>query len=196
MVDAYFWFPSEKYQDFSPINEQDGAKLSYWDSLTGTPLPHLSRWQPPRLVPYFPGESNARKLKPIGDFASSRNPYLISQNAANVLGDLFERHGSLYPVILEGASQAYFMFVCHTIVNCLDREKSRIKWSPIDPNDVAVVLEPAFHAKALGDNVIFAVPEVPHCYYVTNAFKERVKKAKLKGLKLSRSWFDSKPWYS
>ena len=122
----YQWFNPLylKYAEYGGKTEEDEAAIS-WDSpILGTPLPPLSQWKTPTLVQYI-GDRRIRKPRIIADAVSTGGIHLISQKAADALHDIWDKHATLYPVLLEDKpEEPYYMVVMHTVIDCLDREQS------------------------------------------------------------------------
>lgn len=196
MTDIFIWFASEKYQEYCSESDEINQQLLYFNKLLGKPLVPMEQWKPPTLVPFFPDNAKSKKSKPIGDFMRAGNPHIVSERAVSGLGEMFHKNGLLYPVSLNGSAEPHFMFVCSTVLDCLDHEKSKVKRSIVNPNEVTTVLEPVFKQDRVGGASIFMIPETQDLYYVTQEFKDKVAKLRLTGLMLSKRWFDPSPWYS
>ncbi len=144
---------------------------------------------PLNLEPGF-GGAKSQPVK-LGDvhclFGSAR---LFSERAVETLQ--LERTGSLFEADLKGRSEKFFWYWSTTIVDCLNHERT-LRSAP------HLVMEPAFHKGRVGDAEIFTVPDdqaFQFRIYVTEEFRDRIKKAKLKGFLLLRNTFDPKPWKS
>ena len=70
------------------------------------------------------GDRRIRKPRIIADAVSSAGIHLISQKAADALHDIWDKHATLYPVLLEDKPEDPYYMVVHTVIDCLDREKS------------------------------------------------------------------------
>lgn len=192
------WTGNDKYADYGGCTNTDERKMNWSDSLIGTALPSLSAWAPPRLTQYLGGGRKPRKPKPIGDAPGSGLCNLISQRAADALRDVWDRHALLYPVALDDAPEPYYMVVVQTVIDALDRERSvgnLQKYGPT-PDLFASIDEWVFHEDQLGDAVLFRLPDSKTAMYVTEAFRDRVVAAKLKGFCLKRSFWEEKPFIS
>jgi len=194
----YRWSHMSKYAGLTEADENNHdlfqfAPIPTWPKK----LPPKSEWQPLELV-VFEGEgSDRRRTAGLGDFIGACPAHVISEKAADALSDLWERYGELYPVLVKGYSDKFYVFYPTNVVDCLDYERSAYKGQGSERARFDVLLEFVFFEEAVGDNIIFTLPDHPHDkIYVTETFKERVKKAKLKGLQLDKKFFDPKPWKS
>ncbi|ASF45099.1 hypothetical protein [Methylovulum psychrotolerans] len=99
--------------------------------------------------------------------------------------------GRLFPVELQGRTEKFFWYWSTTIIDGLDNTLTKRHGS--------LVMEPVFLPERVGDAEIFTVPDDQRTQvrlYVNDVFKERIRKAKLKGFLLQRKEFDPKPWKS
>ena len=199
----YHWFNPLylKYAEYEGKTEEDEAAIS-WDSpILGTPLPPLSQWKTPTLVQYI-GDRRIRKPRIIADAVSTGGIHLISQKAADALHDIWDKHATLYPVLLEDKpEEPYYMVVVHTVIDCLDREKSigskafeeteRGQKGYFDSLGEWVMRE-----EEIGDNELFVLPDSNTEIYTTEAFKQRVLQAGLRGFGFVRYSYDDDPFIS
>jgi hypothetical protein len=190
---------SEKHAGYLGVSGEDERRLNWSDPIMGDPLVPLSAWNPPRLTQYLGQGKKKRKPKPLGDAPSSGELLLISQRAADALADIWQRHALLYPVMLDDADQPYYMVVVQTVVDeALDRKKSSGKLNTYggNPKHFVTLDEWVFDEKKLKGVEIFRIPDLKLAYYVTDAFKQRVIDAKLKGFCLKTRFWDDKPFIS
>jgi hypothetical protein len=195
---VFEWMRSEKYAGYLGINPADKDKMDWHPALPSSSLPPLSQWEPARLSQYLGEGKKSRKPKPIGDAPAAGLCNLISQRAADALRDIWDRHALLYPVVLDDAPEPYYMVVVQTVIDALDRERSvgkLQKYGPT-PNLFAVINEWVFREDQLGDAELFRLPDSKTAMYVTEAFKERVVAAKLKGFCFKRSFWEEDPFIS
>ena len=199
----YQWFNPLylKYAEYGGKTEEDEAAIS-WDSpILGTPLPPLSQWKTPTLVQYI-GDRRIRKPRIIADAVSTGGIHLISQKAADALHDIWDKHATLYPVLLEDKpEEPYYMVVVHTVIDCLDREKS-IGYKALEETERGqkgyfdLVDEWVMREEEIGDNQLFVLPDKKTIIYTTEAFKQRVLQAGLTGFCFVRYFDDDKPFIS
>ena len=200
----YQWFNPLylKYAEYGGKTEEDEAAIS-WDSpILGTPLPPLSQWKTPTLVQYI-GDRRIRKPRIIADAVSTGGIHLISQKAADALHDIWDKHATLYPVLLEDKpEEPYYMVVVHTVIDCLDREKS-IGSKALEETERGQkgyfdsLGEWVMREEEIGDNELFVLPDSNTEIYTTEAFKQRVLQAGLTGFGFAKTrYFDDEPFIS
>lgn len=143
---------------------------------------------PLRMIPSF-GEAKKQPTK-LGDlhcFMGSRR--LFSERAVDALS-LFST-GQLFPVELEGRDEKFYWYWSTTVIDCLDNSKTK--------RLMHLVREPVFLEDRIGDAEVFTTPDdqkFQFHLYVTESFREKIKKAKLKGFVLRTGASDPKPWKS
>lgn len=193
--------PYLKYASYLGKTEEDESAISWYSPALGTPLPPLSQWKTPTLVQYI-GDRRIRKPRIIADVVSSAGIHLISQKAADALHDIWDKHATLYPVLLEDKpEEPYYMVVVHTVIDCLDREKS-IGYKALEETERGqkgyfdLVDEWVMREEEIGDNELFVLPDKKTMIYTTEAFKQRVLQAGLTGFCFVRYFDDDKPFIS
>ena len=199
----YHWTsaPYLKYAEYGGKTEEDEAAISWYSPILGTPLPPLSQWKTPTLVQYI-GDRRIRKPRIIADAVSTGGIHLISQKAADALHDIWDKHATLYPVLLEDKpEEPYYMVVVHTVIDCLDREQS-IGSKALEETERGqkgyfdLVDEWVMREEEIGDNELFVLPDSNTEIYTTEAFKQRVLQAGLTGFCFVRYFDDDKPFIS
>ena len=199
----YHWTsaPYLKYAEYGGKTEEDEAAISWYSPILGTPLPPLPQWKTPTLVQYI-GDRRIRKPRIIADVVSTGGIHLISQKAAAALHDIWDKHAILYPVLLEDKpEEPYYMVVVHTVIDCLDREKS-IGYKALEETERGqkgyfdLVDEWVMREEEIGDNELFVLPDSNTEIYTTEAFKQRVLQAGLTGFCFVRYFDDDKPFIS
>ena len=88
---------------------------------------------------------------------------------------------SLLPATVNGAT--YFHLRRERSINCLDRERSRFKPFPSDPQRIMHIHHYAFTSRVPSEARFFCIPESGQLL-ATNAMVERLSAFKLKGLEL------------
>ena len=200
----YQWFNPLylKYAEYGGKTEEDEAAISWNSPALGKPLPPLSQWKTPTLVQYI-GDRRIRKPRIIADAVSTAGIHLISQKAADALHDIWDKHATLYPVLLEDKpEEPYYMVVVHTLIDCLDREQS-IGSKALEETARGqkgyfdTVTEWVMREEEIGDNELFVLPDSDTEIYTTEAFKQRVLQAGLTGFGFAKTrYFDDKPFIS
>lgn len=194
----YKWFnPSLKYAEYGGKTEQDNERI-LWDSpVLGKPLPPLEQWTTPTLVQYLNGR---KKLKKVTDCVGGSKNF-INQKAVDALSDIWDKHATLYPVILEDRpDEPYYMVVVHTVIDCIDREQSVGTINEFEDDERCgyfdLIREWVFREEEIGDNLMFVLPDNPAIIYVTEQFKQRVVDAGLKGFGFRKAFFDETAFIS
>ena len=148
------------------------------------------------------GDMRIRKPRIIADAVSTAGTHLISQKAADALHDIWDKHATLYPVLLEDKpEEPYYMVVVHTVIDCLDREKS-IGYKALEETDRGqkgyfdMVTEWVMREEEIEDNELFVLPDSNTEIYTTEAFKKRVLQAGLTGFGFVRYSYDDEPFIS
>lgn len=143
---------------------------------------------PLHMVPSF-GDA-PKQPTALGDFHcfhGSRR--LFSERAVEVLS--LADKGHLFPVILEGRDEPFYWYWSTCEVDCLDESRTKRVGRSVDV--------PAFFEDRIGAAEIFFTPDdrkFQQRLYVTESVKTKIKKAKLTGFRLARSFFDAKAWTS
>ena len=200
----YQWFNPLylKYAEYGGKTEEDEAAISWNSPALGKPLPPLSQWKTPTLVQYI-GDRRIRKPRIIADAVSTAGIHLISQKAADALHDIWDKHATLYPVLLEDKpEEPYYMVVMHTVIDCLDREQS-IGSKALEETERGQkgyfdsLGEWVMREEEIGDNELFVLPDSDTEIYTTEAFKQRVLQAGLTGFGFAKTrYFDDEPFIS
>ena len=193
--------PYLKYAGYIGKTEEDAEAIRWYSPILGKPLPPLSQWKTPTLVQYI-GDRRIRKPRIIADAVSTAGTHLISQKAADALHDIWDKHATLYPVLLEDKpEEPYYMVVVHTLIDCLDREKS-IGYKALEETARGqkgyfdTVTEWVMREEEIGDNELFVLPDSDTEIYTTEAFKQRVLQAGLTGYCFVRYFDDDEPFIS
>ena len=193
--------PYLKYASYLGKTEEDESAIAWNSPALGTPLPPLSPWKTPTLVQYI-GDRRIRKPRIIADVVSSARIHLISPKAADALHDIWDKHATLYPVLLEDKpEEPYYMVVVHTVIDCLDREKS-IGSKALEETERGQkgyfdsLGEWVMREEEIGDNELFVLPDSNTAIYTTEAFKQRVLQAGLTGFGFVRYSYDDEPFIS
>lgn len=191
--------PYEKYASYIGKSEKDEAAITWYSPVLGTPLPPLSQWETPTLVQFI-GENGNKIPKIISDCVSSSSIRLINQKAVDALKDIWDKHATLHPVILEDKADESYYMVVHTLIDCLDREK--FIGSKFDEQTergkkgyFTSIIEWVMCEEEIGDNELFVLPDKPTPIYLTETFKQRVLAAGLTGFGFTETrYFDDKPF--
>lgn len=173
--------------------------MSYWfvdealgRRLMGRDTGHVALPEPGDLpLRMEPSFGNAKdQPTEVGDFHRfSGARRLFSERAVDALS--LSRSGQLFPVELEGRDEQFYWYWSTTVVDCLDESRTKRLLG-----DLQV---PAFFEDRIYHAEVFTTPDdqkFQFHLFVTAAFKEKIKKAKLKGFVLRRGASDSKPWKS
>jgi len=140
-----------------------------------------------------------RRPKKKGDYHTGYgNIRLFSQRAVDALGDTLTKSGDLFPVRIENRDEPFYWYWCTTIIDCIDESKTKRGPPSNLPIERRLIMTPGFHLDRIGTHEIFVVPGQSRQFdmFITDAFRDRVAAAKLKGFKLGKGRFDPKPWIS
>lgn len=108
---------------------------------------------------------------------------MFSRRAVDALRDMLEPNGELLPVEHKGVKGNYFVYNVQTVSNALDVRKSDYQeYRPLD------IFSYAFIPEKLVGATVFMLPVGMTYLYVTTAFVERVKSAKLHGFGFDKVW--------
>lgn len=192
----YRWSHSSlKYAEYGGREKQDKASIRWYVPALGDPLPPLAQWRIPTLTQYI-GNGDKKSMRIIADCVSSSSINLISQKAADALKDIWDKHATLYPVILDDRpDEYYYMVVVHTVIDCIDREKSIGKRHDDDTKMgqkgyFCTISDWVMREEEIGDNSVFVLPDDPVIIYTTETFKERVIAAGLTGFGFAQRTYD------
>lgn len=146
----------------------------------------LSEWKIPTLTQYI-GNGDKKSSRIIADCVSSAAINLISQKAADLLKEFWDRHATLYPVILDDKpNEYYYMVVVHTVIDCLDREqsvgtKAREGTERGNKGYFNSIIEWFMREEEIGDNDLFVLPDSLSNIYTSEKFKQKVIEAGVTG---------------
>lgn len=194
----YRWTGAEGCADYVGKTAEDDSRLNWNDVFRGAPLPNVQDWESPTLIQHR-GESGQRPLRGVTDSSSSASSNIISELAAEKLQPFWERHATLYPVVLDDVpEQVFYLVVVNTEIDCLNRGESTGKLQNYGPTPslFAYVEEWVFDEDGVGENDIFTLPDSKTMIYVTERFKKSVSDADLRGFCLKRTFWDPDPWVS
>ncbi len=192
MAKVFIWQFTERYRVFEGVSDDDEFYLDYEE------LSNFSgKWEAPKLI----NADEKGRINKLGDFpATTGFAHLISENARKKLGSIFENYGNFLPVEIldDDVDEIFYLYKCTNIIDCLNVEKSKVKYSPFEPDDIVMIREPVFYEEKIPKNSFFVVPEnIGGNIYVSEGIKNEVKRFKLKGMVLIEKYFDEKkPWIS
>lgn len=183
----YNWYNmSLKYAQYEGTTAEYEAAISWNIAAIGTPLPPLSEWKIPTLTQYI-GNGDKKSSRIIADCVSSAAINLISQKAADSLKEFWDRHATLYPVILDDKpNEYYYMVVVHTVIDCLDREQS-VGTKALEGTErenkgyFDIIIEWIMREEEIGDNDLFVLPDDLSNIYTSEKFKQKVIAAGVTG---------------
>ncbi|CAM2064120.1 hypothetical protein SCOR_02055 [Sulfidibacter corallicola] len=168
----YHWYSGEKYAGYECADEEYGDKLLFRKVELD-----INSWIPPRLK-MGPGP---RKKGDCHIYPGLIPPWIIlSQRATLELEPFLKNAGDLLPVILEDRpDEPFFVFICRTVIDCLDTEKT-----------TDVLTKPIFQDDIKLESQVFSIPQAHMRNYVSNLFVEKVVEAKLRGFSFTREYMD------
>jgi hypothetical protein len=181
---------SDHFQTLALIDQSRGSSLvgdenyRYGKPLP-EPLPTISVAYETDLKELSPSQRRlARQGKlPKGDFPSLYGTEVIfSQRALEVLEPLVQGSVQIIPLHCE-EDQLYLIHIT-TVVDCLDRKRSEIKWlSGHEGEIVFQIRRNVFHGEGLIEKAIFKIPELFSSTFVSDRFKSIVEEHELQGLR-------------
>jgi hypothetical protein len=188
---VYQWSYSERFCVLESADEADQFKLSKFTDMTRLDSDFEI------LVRYVSDDKG--RIGEVADFAVTTGfTRVISESAFNVIGEILNRYGLVFPLRDVGSGRRWFLYRCNNVCDCLDREKSIMVETVVNGKQKVVLNKAAFHTEAIvGD--VFLIPELAcmgHQIFVTENFKSVIKKAKLKGLVLEAADMAGKQWVS
>lgn len=129
-----------------------------------------------------PSEYKDEVYKPIGDvFSIDTSSYIINEKAYNVLYPYLKNHSQIFQ--LKNEDKIFYVINVTDIIDCLDYDKSEIKYFP-SSGRIMGVKKYAFHNKKLKNAIIFKLPEFSkNVSYVTEEFKNVVEENYITGFK-------------
>ncbi len=184
----------DDYAAYSTVSDADRDRHGFLTDRVTLP----KKEEPPlRFCEGF-GTANP-KHKPMkkGDFhTASADIRLFSQRAIDVLGDVLTKSGELFPVSIADREEPFYWYWGTTVIDCIDESKAKRGPPSSLPIERRLIMAPAFHVERIGTHEIFIVPGQSRQFdmFVTDAFRDRVAAADLKGFKLGKGRFDPKPW--
>lgn len=160
------------FQNFVLPDEAVWGTLETFD---GTPV--AQKWTPLEVNVFRDNNQNARL--PPGDFPTLGGTIpVFSETAVNEFGDMLYPNGEVLP--LEGGEGKYYAYNVTRFVDALDEERSELV--RFSHGGIMRVVKHEFVPQAIGDAVIFKLPQTPRMYvYVTQPFVDRVRSAGLRG---------------
>jgi hypothetical protein len=122
--------------------------------------------------------------KPENDFMMSLSwaAYVLSEHAANVMAQLQNKGFELLEVTVHGRNELYYILNVDTVIDCLDKGRSKMLYSPDDPAKLLSVSNYHFISDRVPRVAAFKVPEVRDRFFVTQPFVDAVLEFKLTGV--------------
>jgi hypothetical protein len=105
-----------------------------------------------------------------------------SQRAKDLLWPYANGCLRCFQTSLNGAPYYILRVAKELAIDCLDRDRSELKYFPKNPNDIMDIKRYAFYRERLHDPMIFHVPERPEILG-TQSIKQIVEEAGLKGFR-------------
>lgn len=195
-MEVYMLDGNDNYAAYTTVSNSDCDRHGFLtDRVT---LPDVGD-APLRFCEGFGDANPKRKPMKHGDFHTSfADIRLFSQRAVDALGGPFAKSGELFPASIAGRDEQFYWFWYANVIDCIDESKTKRGPPSSLPIERHLIMVPGFHLDRIGTHEIFAVPGQSRQFdlFVTDAFRDRVSAAKLKGFKFCQSRFDPKPWTS
>lgn len=178
----FYWRESDEYAIFEAKEEAKDDMLDYW-RLTS----YIENWKPPELQECMDFVKKPRKRP---DFLSTTSfSHLVSKQVIECV-DEFNKTGHLLPVKTENKEEEYFLYVCTNIVDCLDIEKSEVKYSVNNSKQIVLVFKSSFIEDKVKGHHLFTIPQCKNTHiFISEFLVEKIKQSKLKGLILKESYW-------
>jgi hypothetical protein len=152
-----------------------------WASVADVLMRHASKrnYVPPQLVVEHPSPELWEYFYEAGAAGQ-----LISARLRDLIAPFSHPCFSFLPAYING--HEYYFFVSEESIDCLDREKSDILWSPSTSNKVLLVKRYAFHMHVLKDPLVFRIPEFSSRVFCTEGVKRVVDARQFRGIKFTQ----------
>jgi hypothetical protein len=176
---------SDKYPGFLQVFVRQLPKSDSWkedvgiQSLTLGSKPFGDEYLPVPLV----FDNDGRRKNVAGDLSCRLQPFLVFSNKAKQALELFLSPKGEFLEVAAPVPGFIGYRVLNQIDGCIDMELST--YTKYDNGKVLVRKPTMYESKVRGLD-IFSIPEMPSSIFVSQAFKDAVVKAKLKGFDLSK----------
>ena len=157
------------YDDWQTLGKLDGT-------------PRLGTWKP---VPVRRVRGSKREAFRASDLPYVGSALILRRSAVDALRDMLDAHGELLPLQDEGGVELYVFNVQD--LDALDEARSTINYVE-GTNRICYVKKPVFVKSAVAGIDIFTLSRRLGHIYFSDRFVERVKAAKLNGLKFTKVW--------
>jgi hypothetical protein len=170
--DGYCNFALRDQRSNSIYHEFDGRSLA-------------ASWTPLSIEPADEADGDTD----LADYALLGTVPIFSEQAVSVLSHVLTRNGELLPLLYD--RRTYFAYNVTTIVDALDHERSALR--RFKTGNIMQVERYAFRASAIGNAIVFRIPELLRAYvFVTDAFVRIAKSQPLSGFEFKLLWSDSR----
>ncbi len=138
-------------------------------------------------VNLYPSGHHTEAGKTTGDvYPVDVSAVVINERCFRILASYIQDKVQVLPA--ESNAQKLFVLNVTTIIDCLDKENSKLKLFQ-SSGRIMRVEEYAFHKELLVNAFIFKIPEELHIHpYVTDEFKKLIEQNDIKGFKFIPVW--------
>ncbi|MGB8455800.1 MAG: DUF1629 domain-containing protein [Anaerocolumna sp.] len=146
-----------------------------------------SKWNPLEYTKYY-----EHKELPLSDapFSVPGIP-IFSIKAIECLKEVLGKNMEILPVYID--EQEFYLLNVLEVVDCLDYDKSEIKYFSGEPKRIMKIVKYAFIEQKLNGKNIFRIKEQKRAgLFVTDKFKEAVEKSGLEGFEFREVWGSEK----
>lgn len=173
----YQLWPDHTYRAYE--TKEKGGYKSF--CFRGTPV---DDWN---TVNLYPSQHHTEAGKATGDvYPVDVSAVVINERCFRVLAPYIKDKAQVLPA--QSNAQKLFVLNVTTVIDCLDRENSKLKLFP-SSGRLMRVEEYAFHRELLVDAFVFKIPEELHTHpYVTEDFKNLMEQNNIKGFKFVPVW--------
>lgn len=164
------------YEEVGLVNyDEDNTFYARWNAgVRGEPLPKMEL------------RGIYKRSAPKSDFPVTAARTIFSEKAILAFNDKLKETVKYLQINCDSSDKYYLVDI--PVIDCLDYEKSVIKYSEIDRSKILNLKRFAFKTEIVTDKLIFQIPESRSRIFVTDQFIEEAKVAGLVGVNFIKIW--------
>ena len=143
-------------------------------------------WEAPRRAGVWKPTGVRGRVRSFNDFPCLMTDPAFSTRAIEALRDMLEPNGEIIP--FESPAGTYYAYNITTVLDCLDLDRSIIKYFPSNARKVLRIFRYEFIPDDVVGRTIFRIRQRPRESYVTSAFVDRVRERGLHGFAFYKVW--------